>query len=238
VRIARQSVKNKRTAKLKAKREREERMKQLQEVCESNEEASVALHALTGDCLICLNKLFQADEGEWGAVKLQCTGCTRSPILHVSCMVKLQNQRDKCPQCRQPFSNARATAAAARDYASEWDDDIVFDYSSLAPFGHGAYAATRGSSPAYSPNSPTSPAYNPPSPPPPPPRRYRSFSPPVRLGAAALAARRRVLEALSAPAPSTRNNGEPLYTVAYYVYRALRVILCPGVIYRGVHYCH
>jgi hypothetical protein len=103
----------KRTAQLKAKREREERMKQLQEVCESSEEASVTLHALTGDCMICLNKLFRADDGEWGAVKLQCTGCTKSPILHVSCMMKLQDKKQKCPQCRQPFNNASSAARLA-----------------------------------------------------------------------------------------------------------------------------
>eukprot|EP00953_Heterococcus_sp_UTEX-ZZ885_P020928 11709-Heterococcus_DN1.PRE.1 len=88
-------------------------MKQLQEACEGSEEASVTLHALTDDCMICLNKLFKADDGVWGAVKLQCTGCSKSPILHVSCMMKLQDKQQKCPQCRQPFSNARSALRPA-----------------------------------------------------------------------------------------------------------------------------
>eukprot|EP00953_Heterococcus_sp_UTEX-ZZ885_P020929 11710-Heterococcus_DN1.PRE.1 len=96
-----QGVVIKRIAQLKAKQDREERMKQLQEACEGSEEASVTLHALTDDCMICLNKLFKADDGVWGAVKLQCTGCSKSPILHVSCMMKLQDKQQKCPQCRQ-----------------------------------------------------------------------------------------------------------------------------------------
>eukprot|EP00953_Heterococcus_sp_UTEX-ZZ885_P006876 4201-Heterococcus_DN1.PRE.2 len=232
-----QGVRNTRTARAKAKREAEERMKHLHEVCEGSEEASVTLHALTSDCMICLNKLFQADEGEWGAVKLQCGGCTKPPVLHVACMIKLQNQRGKCPQCREPFTNARATAtaaaAAASGYAGTWEEvsaaDVYRAYSPdrYEPFDHFAFAPA---SPLYSPSIP---AYRPRSPvvyrrplpppgPPTPPRRQPQQVAAAHTAQAALAA-----ATATAAAPSTGSNGEPLYTVEYhFVFHQRRVECC------------
>eukprot|EP00953_Heterococcus_sp_UTEX-ZZ885_P006881 4203-Heterococcus_DN1.PRE.2 len=219
-----QGVKNKRTARAKAKREAEERMKHLHEVCEGSEEASVRLHALTSDCMICLNKLFQADEGEWGAVKLQCGGCTKPPVLHVACMIKLQNQRGKCPQCREPFTNARATAtaaaAAASGYAGTWGQlsaaGVYRAYSPvrLDPYDDFAFSPR---SPTYSPTAPAyrsrSPVvYRRPPPPPGPPTPPRWQPQQVAAAHAAHAA----LAAATAAAPSTGSNGEPLYTVEYH----------------------
>jgi hypothetical protein len=208
-----QGVKNKRTARAKAKHEAEERMKHLHEVCEGSEEASVRLHALTSDCMICLNKLFQADEGEWGAVKLQCGGCTKPPVLHVACMVKLQNQRGKCPQCREPFTNARAAAtaaAAASGYAGTWGQlSAAGVYSSpvrYEPYDDFAFAPASPlyspSIPAYRPRSPV--VYRRPPPPPGPPIPPRRQPQQVAAATATTAA------------PSTGSNGEPLYTVEYH----------------------
>jgi hypothetical protein len=115
-----QEVLNRRSAKVQAMREWQDRVNKVVEVCESSIEASVALHALTGDCLLCLNKLYAAtDDGQVGIVQLQFGGCTKPPVLHVSCMIKLQDKGQKCPMCRQAFTNARADPNP--DYHSQSD---------------------------------------------------------------------------------------------------------------------
>jgi hypothetical protein len=112
-----QNVLAKRTAELKAKEAKEvkrQRNKHVATVCEADDKASVALPALTDDCLICRNKLYLSESGQWGAVQLKCSGCTKGPVLHVSCMLKLQNRDLSCPQCSQPFTNERALSFLER----------------------------------------------------------------------------------------------------------------------------
>jgi hypothetical protein len=116
-------------------REWQDRVHKVVEVCESSIEASVALHAITGDCLLCLNKLYAAtDDGQLGTAQLQCGGCTKPPVLHVSCMIKLQDKGQKCPMCRQPFTNARADPNP--DYHLESDDGTFMAHSLLHHIQH------------------------------------------------------------------------------------------------------
>jgi hypothetical protein len=122
----------KRTAELKAKEAKEakrQRNKHIGTVCDSSNEASLALHAMTDDCLICRNKLYMPENEQWGAVQLQCSGCTKGPILHVSCMINLQNRGLKCPQCSKPFTNERASSRVLRLPASSSDSSGSSDES-------------------------------------------------------------------------------------------------------------
>jgi hypothetical protein len=122
-----QDVLDRRAAKMQAMREWQERVNKVVEVCESSAEASAALHCLTGDCLLCLNKLLAAtDDGQKGTVQLQCGGCTKPPVLHVSCMIKMQDRGQKWVICRQAFTNVRANPDA--EYDSRSDNGTLYFY--------------------------------------------------------------------------------------------------------------